>query len=144
MLQGIDAQFSAQVFGSFGFGILQCNAGPVGDFYDRIERCDGGAGIDERCVSKGIAYRVLCRRQSRGVITQNRVDKFEQRAAVRHAAGIGRAVENRRQRVVIAACLAALTEQRRMAGGSIIAPVDGRGAGGDQLDLGMRDRAVFL
>ena len=141
--QRIDTEFGAQPLGPFGLGIFQANAGAVGDFDHRIERGNRRAGIDER----GIAERGPCRRpglpQRRRVIAQRGFDKAQQNVAVGHAARARRTVEDRRQRVIIAAGLAALTEQRRMAGGSIEALIDGRSTGRDQLDLGMGYGAVL-
>ena len=60
-------------------------------------------------------------------------------------AAIGRSVGEEDAEIVVGAVgYAALTEQCRMAGSSIVTSVERRGAAGDQLDLPVRDGAVLV
>ena len=77
-------------------------------------------------------------------MTQRSIDETQQHIAMGNPTIAGLRIDNGCQFVGVPGRLAALTEQCRMAGGSIKARVDRRCACRNQLDLRMGDRAVFV
>ncbi len=109
-------------------GLIERNAGRIGDPIDDVEKPDDGADLHERLIADSSPQLGALAAHAARISAHHRVREREQLRAVKHTAVALTAPLHHAQVDGAAAYLAARTEQRRMRGGSVEALIQCRDA----------------
>lgn len=126
----------------FDLEVLDDNSSTVRHLHYGIERGDRARNVHERRGTERAQDRITRVGKARLILAERSLDKLVQQRASGHPA-VPSAVDDSIEVVVFTSMSAARTEQGRMAGCSIIAPVYRRGSCGDELELDVADRAIL-
>ena len=137
----VGAEPRPEILGDFDLDGFGRDADGIGDAGEAFEGTGHGRSVDERFRAQGVEHLSPDRVEGRVASADQGFGKADQQGRVRYRAVVGLGIDQKLQVTVFAVVLQALTEPRRMAGGSVEAAVEHRHLRGDELQLCERDLA---